>query len=71
MDHITITELRKEIERKYKEPLTDDGFLLLVAGFKSYAARRDLYSRQAVEKAVSRGWFSAEMAHFFKHYATE
>ena len=71
MEHITITELRKEIDRKRKEPLTDDGFWLLVAGFKSYAARRDLYSRQAVEKAVSRGWFSAEMAHFFKRYALE
>lgn len=71
MEHYTIEELRKEIEYKRGEPLTDDGFILLVAGFKGYAARRGLYTRASLNNAVSRGWMSAQMAHFFMSYALE
>ena len=71
MDHLTITELRKEIEHKRGEPLTDDGFGVLVAGFKAFAARRGLYSRRTLDNTVSRGWMSAQMAHFFMSYALE
>ena len=71
MDRLTITELRKEIEYKRGEPLTDDEFILLVAGFKGYAARRGLYTRTSLNNAVSRGWMSAQMAHFFMSYALE
>ena len=69
MDHITITDLRKEIERKREQPLTDEQFDVLVAGFRTKAAKDRLYSRVAVYKAMQRGWMSAQMAHFFKRYA--
>ena len=71
MEHYTIEELRKEIERKRGESLTDDGFVLLVAGFKGFAARRGLYSRRSLDNAVCQGWMSAQMAHFFMSYALE
>ena len=71
MDHLTITELRKEIEHKRGEPLTDDGFGVLIAGFKGFAARRGWYTRQATEKALKQGWMTEQMAHFFKAYALE
>ena len=71
MDHITIKDLRAEIERRRGEPLTDDGFVLLVAGFKGFAARQGLYTRTSLNNAVSRGWMSAQMAHFFMSYALE
>ena len=71
MEHYTIEELRKEIEYKRGEPLTDDGFGVLIAGFKAFAARRGLYTRQATEKALKQGWMTEQMAHFFKAYALE
>ena len=71
MDRLTITELRKEIEHKRSEPLTDNEFNVLMAGFKGFAARRGLYSQRSLDNAVSRGWMSAQMAHFFMSYALE
>ena len=71
MDHITITELRKEIERKREQPFTDEQFTMLVSGFTAYVARRGLYTRQSVRNAISRGWMGAQMAHYFKVYALE
>ena len=69
MEHYTIEQIRSELEQKRGEPLTDDGFKLLLAGFRLKASRDRLYSRMAVYKAVQRGWMSATMAHFFKKYA--
>ena len=71
MEHITIDELRKEIERRREEPLTDEQFKVLLSGFRAHAARRGLYTGAAVDNAISRGWMSAQMAHFFKTYAFE
>ena len=71
MEHITITELRKEIERKREEPLNDEQFKTLLIGFADYAMRQHLYSVVAVFKARKRGWMSVQMAHFFKQYATQ
>ena len=71
MEHITITELRKEIERKREEPFNDDGFKVLMSGFRAQAARRGFYTSASVDVAVSRGWMSAQMAHYFKVYALE
>ena len=69
MQHYTINQIRSEMEQKRGEPFTDDGFKLLLAGFRLKAQRDRLYSRIAVYKAVQRGWMSAQMAHFFKKYA--
>ena len=71
MEHYTLPDLRWEIEHQRGEPLTDDGFNILLSGFKAFAARRGLYTRQAIEKAVDRGWLSEQMAYFFKRYALE
>jgi hypothetical protein len=71
MEHITITDLRKEIERKREEPMTDEQFTMLVSCFTAYVARRGLYTGQSVRNAISRGWMSAQMAHYFKVYALE
>ena len=71
MEHYTIEQIRSELEQKRGEPLTDDGFNVLVAGFKAFAARRGLYSRRTLDNTVSRGWMSAQMAHFFMSYALE
>ena len=71
MEHITITELRKEIERKCEEPLTDEQFKILLSGFRKHCQRRGLYSPASVDVAVSRGWMGAQMAHYFKVYAFE
>ena len=71
MDHITIKALRAEIERRREEPMTDEQFTILVSCFTAYAARRGLYTEQSVRNAMSRGWMSAQMAHFFKVYALE
>lgn len=71
MDHITITELRKEIEHKREEPFTDEQFAMLISCFTAYIARRGLFNGQSVRNAVSRGWMSAQMAHYFKAYALE
>ena len=53
MDHITITELRKEIERKREEPFTDEQFKTLLSGFRKRCQRRGLYSPASVDVAVS------------------
>ncbi len=71
MDHITITELRKEIEHKREELFTDEQFTMLISCFTAYIARRGLFNGQSVRNAVSRGWMSAQMAHYFKAYALE
>jgi len=71
MDRYTITELRKEIEERREETMTDEQFAWLVAGFKHHVMRRGYYTAASVDNAVSRGWMSAQMAHFFKHYALE
>ena len=71
MDHITIKDLRKEIERMREEPFTDEEFTMLVSCFTAYVARRGLYNSRSVNNAVSRGWMGAQMAHYFKQYALE
>ena len=71
MEHYTIEELRKEIERKREEPFTDEQFKLLLSGFADYVMRQHLYSIVAVYKARKRGWMSAQMAHFFRQYAAQ
>ncbi len=71
MDHYTIEELRKEIERKRGEPLTDGQLKVLLSGFKARCRRRGLYSSASVDNAVSRGWMGAQMAHYFMDYALE
>ena len=71
MEHITIEDLRREIGLKRGEPLTDEQFGVLLAGFREHAARRGLFSTQSVYNAIHRGWMSAQMAHFFKTYALE
>jgi hypothetical protein len=71
MDHITINDLRKEIERKREEPMTDEQFKTLLSGFRKHCQRRGLYSPASVDVAVSRGWMGAQMAHYFKVYALE
>ena len=71
MDHITITELRKEIERKRGEPLTDDEYAVMMTAFVAHIVRQGLYTKQAVYKALKRGWMSAQMAHFFKSYTLQ
>ena len=71
MNRYTIKDLRKEIERRREEPMTDKQFTMLVSCFTAYAARRGLYTGQSVRNAISRGWMGAQMAHFFKAYALE
>ncbi len=71
MDHITITDLRKEIERKREEPFTDEQFEVLLSGFGAYCKRTGLFTQIYVGQAIRRGWFGAQMAHFFKRYAFE
>ena len=71
MEHITIEDLRREIGLKRGEPLTDDEFKVLLSGFGAYCKRTGLYSFPTIRNSVSRGWMSAEMAHFFKRYAFE
>jgi len=51
--------------------MTDEQFEILLAGFKKHVERRGFGTRQAVEKAVDRGWMSAQMALQFISYATE
>ena len=71
MDRYTTKDLRKEIERRREEPMTDEQFKILLSGFRKYCQRRGLYSLASVDVVVSRGWMSAQMAHFFKRYALE
>ena len=75
MKHCLITDLLNEINQHIQqrggEPLTEERFSVLLSGFKAYSKRRDLYARQAVDKAILRGWMTEEMAHFFRLYALE
>ena len=75
MKHCLITELLSEINQKIQqrggEPVTRDQFEVLLSGFKAYSKRSDLYKRQAIDKAIMRGWMTEEMAHFFRLYALE
>ena len=71
MEHITIEDLRKEIERKREEPFTDEQFEVLLSGFGAYCKRTGLFTQTYISIAVKRGWFGAQMAHFFKRYAFE
>jgi hypothetical protein len=71
MDHITITELRKDFKNKRGESFTEEEFDIILDGFKKYAEKRGLYTSRAIRKARERGWMSVQMVHFFKQYATE
>ena len=71
MDHITITDLRKEIERKREEPFTDEEFGHLLNSFRAHITRKGWYERHAVSVAIKRGWMSVKMAKYFKTYALE
>ena len=71
MNRYTIKDLRAEIERRREEPMTDEQFKILLSGFRKYCQRRGLYSPASIDVAVSRGWMSTQMAHFFKRYALE
>ena len=68
MEHYTIEKIRKDISRERGEEFTDDQFTCFVGAFITYAVKRGLYSKDAVYKAVRRGWMTATMAYFFKRY---
>lgn len=71
MDRLTITELRKEIEQRREEQMTDEQFKLLLSGFAAYIDKKGYYTAGSTRNAIHRGWMSAKMAHFFKQYASQ
>ena len=71
MEHYTIEQIRSELEQKRGEPFTDEQFKVLLSGFGAYCKRIGLFSQIYVGQAIRRGWFGAQMAHFFKRYAFE
>ena len=68
MDRYTIKDIRSDLERKTNRTINDDEFAVMTTAFVAYIVRRGLYSKQAVYKALRRGWMSVQMAHFFKSY---
>jgi hypothetical protein len=71
MDHITIKQIRSDLEQKRGEPYSDEQFKMLLSGFSSRAQRQGLYTARAIQKALQRGWMTAQMTHFFKRYAVQ
>ena len=71
MNRYTIKDMRADLERKMNRTITDDEFVVMTTAFVTYIVKRGLYTKQAVYKALKRGWMSVKMAHFFKSYALQ